>query len=87
MPLMNPYWVLLANLAEYLDSDRMDYLPKEVARQRLCEISAIDFGYDIQKWNEWLISANLIAAGEFHVWKRIKVDENKGGGSGFGVEP
>jgi hypothetical protein len=67
MPLRNPYWVILANLAGYIDSDRMDYLPKEVALKRLVEIAGKDFGYNIQRWNEWLIATNRLGESEFQI--------------------
>jgi len=55
MPIRNPYWLLLANLAEQIDVDTLDYLPKDEALKRLIDTASEDFGCDLKKWKEWLI--------------------------------
>jgi hypothetical protein len=65
LPLHNPYWVLVANLAGRIDSDRMDYVSPAVARERLVELAGEDFGMDAAGWTRWLVSRGYLEKGEF----------------------
>jgi len=56
MSLLNPYQILLGNLAGRIPRGTLCglYMPKEQARELLMEETGQDFGYDVEKWREWL---------------------------------
>ena len=78
MPLMNPYWVLLSNLAGRIDADRLDHLRPEVARERLAAIAGIDFGHDLSAWNQWLIQDGRLGEDEFQVVQSSTTETQSG---------
>jgi hypothetical protein len=69
MPLINPYVLLLAALQGVLDPDRgqLDYVSRDTARKRLVHLAGEDFGDDVQKWLEWLVSRGYLAPDEYTI--------------------
>ena len=46
---------LLLNLKQEIPPYmRREYLPREVAYERLKRLSGRDFGYDYEKWEQWV---------------------------------
>lgn len=52
--MLNYYEIWLKNMSGTMDRDRLDYLPKDEAYQHLKEDTGQDFGYDLERWMEWL---------------------------------
>ena len=55
---LKPYQILLYNLKEKFHPDdgatRRIYMTKEDAYNMLKTLTEQDFGYDVEKWEEWL---------------------------------
>lgn len=44
----------LLNIAGTVPEDVMHYMPRELARKQLRELTGQDFGYDTEQWKVWL---------------------------------
>jgi hypothetical protein len=66
---LTPIERLLKNLKKEIPSYmRREFLPKDVAYEKLRQVTGHDFGDDIEKWEEWI--REQVAAGvEFHFSK------------------
>lgn len=60
MGILGGHEVYYLCLAEQLDPRRDDYVPKEVAYERLKSMTGQDFGFDIESWKTWLWKQGLI---------------------------
>lgn len=48
-----PFEILLMNLAQELPERALYYIPRSEAYERLKRKTGKDFGYDLDKWNDW----------------------------------
>jgi hypothetical protein len=60
MSILTPCEIYIANLAGTMDPNRLEYLPKELAYERLKRSTGQDFGFDIDRWKAWLVREGLI---------------------------
>jgi hypothetical protein len=67
MPMLSPYGCLLSNLLGRLDPERLDYLPPEVAHERLVRLAGEDYGFDARRWLRWLVEHGRLREGEYTV--------------------
>jgi hypothetical protein len=44
---------LLRNLAQEIDQNRREFIPREEAYLKLKKMTGQDFGYDVPKWRQW----------------------------------
>jgi hypothetical protein len=58
MPATNLFSSLLCCLKGSVDPDRPDYLSPEKARAILVHITSVDFGFDVPRWQDWLVENN-----------------------------
>jgi hypothetical protein len=66
---LTPVERLLKNLKEEIPPYmRREYLPKDVAYERLKKMTGQDFGSDIERWEAW-VEAQEAAGVEFRVSK------------------
>jgi hypothetical protein len=53
---LTPLQGLLLNLNQEIERWDRAYLTQEKALQMLKNVTGQDFGYDVEKWKEWLIA-------------------------------
>ena len=49
----SPFEICLINLCQMLPKQSLYYMTREEAYEELKEISKEDFGYDVNKWEQW----------------------------------
>ena len=54
MPRMTVIERLILNLQQLMPPNRKGYMPREKAYESLKKLTGQDFGYDVEKWVEWI---------------------------------
>lgn len=62
MSVLTAYEIYLSCLAGRLSPDRLDYVSKEIAHERLKAMTGQDFGHDVARWKSWLSARGLLRA-------------------------
>jgi hypothetical protein len=60
MSILTPCEIYFANLVGTMHPGRLEYLSKELAYERLKEMTGQDFGFDVDRWRPWLIREGMI---------------------------
>jgi hypothetical protein len=60
MSILTPCEIYFANLAGTMHPSRLEYMSKELAYERLKQMTGQDFGFDVDRWKAWLVNEGLI---------------------------
>ena len=66
MARLTPLQGFLLNLKQEIKRGTREYLTQNQARQMLKRVTGQDFGYDAEKWKEWLIKNKDSMPGAAH---------------------
>jgi len=66
MSLRGPFSTFLGNLSGEINPKSIAYMPKESAYEILKQRTGQDFGYDADKWKEWIKAHKEELAGAKH---------------------
>ena len=60
MSMLSLFEVLVLCLAQEFDARRDNYMPRELAHERLKQLTGQDFGFNVDEWRTWLAAQGLI---------------------------
>jgi hypothetical protein len=60
MSILTPGEIYFENLAGTMNPNSLQYMSKELAYERLKQMTGQDFGFDVDRWKAWLVNEGLI---------------------------
>jgi hypothetical protein len=60
MSILTPCEIYFENLAGTMNPRSLQYMSKELAYERLKKMIGQDFGFDVDRWKDWLVREGMI---------------------------